>query len=145
MSALPDPLQYPTLHLITTLSRDPFRRALKTWLDAAPDADTIRAAAKKSPDRWAQGLTLLGKLAGYSEKLEMDLSGHVDVRRLSDLELDAKIAVLRSQIAQTGQQSRLTAIGPPPPRLAQSTEDDRMDDATGDGQTRSPAAPGAKA
>jgi hypothetical protein len=105
----PDPNQEArasdTLAEIRALSRAPFRRILTRYVDAAPDLVALAAQAEKYPDRWAQGLAIAGRLAGYTEKLEVDVTGDVThVHHLSDLELELRIHEL---------DARLKALGPP--------------------------------
>lgn len=77
------------------LSRDPFRDLLTRWLVNGPTAEQIAAQAAKYPDRWAQGAAILGRLAGFTERTEVEHSGEVHhVHHLSDAELDARIAAM---------------------------------------------------
>jgi len=114
----PDPTQEAraadTLAEIRALSRAPFRRILSRYVDAAPDLDALAAQAEKFPDRWAQGLAIAGRLAGYTEKLEVDVTGEVThLHQLSDLELEMRIHEL---------EGKLKALGPPPLALPPATE-----------------------
>jgi hypothetical protein len=109
----PDPAQEAraadTLAEIAALSRAPFRRILQRYADAAPSPEALATQAEKFPDRWAQGLAIAGRLAGYTEKLEIE--GTVDVHhlhRLSDMELEAELAALDAKLAALpGPQRRL--------------------------------------
>jgi hypothetical protein len=99
----PDPVREAhaaeTLAEIAALSRAPFRRILQLYAGAAPSPEALAAQAEKFPDRWAQGLAIAGRLAGYTEKLEIE--GSVDVHhlhRLSDMELEAEIAALEATL-----------------------------------------------
>ena len=99
----PDPAQEAraadTLAEIAALSRAPFRRILSRYVQAAPALEALAAQAEKFPDRWAQGLAISGRLAGYSEKLEIE--GSVDVHHLhhlSDLELELHIHELEAKL-----------------------------------------------
>jgi hypothetical protein len=88
-----------TLSEIAALSRAPFRRILSRYVEAAPNLDALAAQANRNPDRWAQGLAIAGRLAGYTEKLEIE--GTVDVHhlhRLSDMELDAELQALERKL-----------------------------------------------
>ena len=103
-----------TLSEIAALSRAPFRRILSRYVQAAPDLDALAAQANRNPDRWAQGLAIAGRLAGYTEKLEIE--GTVDVHhlhRLSDMELEAELAALDAKLA---------ALPDPQRRLPPATE-----------------------
>ena len=80
---------------LADLSRDPFRARLAEWLDAPHDRDAFAAWLKKAPDRWAQGLAILARLSGYSEKLEVQHSGSIaalvlELQGLSDAQLEAR-------------------------------------------------------
>lgn len=114
----PDPAQEAraadTLAEIAALSRAPFRRILQLYAGAAPSPEALAAQAEKFPDRWAQGLAIAGRLAGYTEKLEIE--GTIDVHhlhRLSDMELEAELAALDAKLA---------ALPPGPRRLPPATE-----------------------
>jgi len=98
-----------TLAEIGTLSRAPFRRILSRYVEAAPDLNALAAQDEKHPDRWAQGLAIVGRLAGYSERVEVE--GSLDVHhlhQLSDLELEARLQEL---------DAKLKALGPFPRSL----------------------------
>lgn len=72
------------------MSRQPFQEVLAEFLRCAPTASAILDAARKSPDRWTQALSILARLAGYHEKLEIE--GIARVTTMSDSEIDARIA-----------------------------------------------------
>lgn len=67
--------------------REPFIRALADFMECQPTMEAIMAFANKSPDRWAQAVTMLAKLAGYSEKIEIEENVNINVRTKSDAEL----------------------------------------------------------
>jgi hypothetical protein len=93
--------QMEDLGVLRTYSRDPFRKALAQWLKNGPSEDAILAQATKHPERWAQGLTMLGRLSGYTEKLEVDVAGEIHhLHQLSDLELEAELVRLQARLDQ---------------------------------------------
>src|SRR2546427_7006229 len=47
--------------------RAPFRRALQRVLGFRPTAEALQKFADKSPDKWAQAVTMLAGLAGGEE------------------------------------------------------------------------------
>jgi hypothetical protein len=118
----PDPAQEAaaaeTLAETAALSRAPFRRILSRYIQAAPDLEALAAQAERFPDCWAQGLAMAGRLAGYSEKLEID--GSVDIihrlHQLSDMELEAEILRLQAQLDALPRGPR--ALPPAPERPA---------------------------
>ncbi len=70
-------------------SREPFRQVLERFLAAAPDVDDIAQFAKRYPDRYAQGLVMLGKLSGYHERMQVDHEHRhlLEIHEMSDMEL----------------------------------------------------------
>src|SRR5262245_15463272 len=103
-----------TLAEIDALSRGPFRKLLSVYLQTAPDRESLIAQAQRNPDRWMQGLALLGRLAGFTEKLEVHASVDLHhVHHLSDAELDAEIARLDAQLTERPR---------PTPRLPPATD-----------------------
>ncbi len=76
---------------IDQLSREPFRDLLKRLLEAEPSVEAVQAYAERHPDRWGQLVTMIGKLAGYHERLEVESSHSVALRQLSDSELMGRL------------------------------------------------------
>ena len=66
----------------------PFRDALATFLEAAPEAEHVAAFGAKAPDRWAQAVTMLAKLSGYRDTVDV----HVTAQTLPDVELERLLA-----------------------------------------------------
>jgi hypothetical protein len=89
-----------TLAEIAALSRAPFRRLLSRFMQAGPSLEALADQADRYPDRWAQGLAIAGRLAGYSERLDVDVSGEIQhVHQLSDLALEAEIQELEARLS----------------------------------------------
>ena len=106
-----------TLGEIAALSRAPFRRVLSLYMQAAPNLDALAAQANRNPDRWAQGLAIAGRLAGYTEKLEIE--GSVDfhhLHRLSDMELEHELIQLQAQLDALPHGLKRLPPGPPASR-----------------------------
>ena len=72
-------------------SREPFREILETFLRAAPDADAIAEFAQRSPDRYAQALSMLGKLSGFTEKFQLNHSMEKSIAQMGDAELKVEL------------------------------------------------------
>lgn len=83
-------------------TRVPFRHVLARLLNLAPSDDAIGRIAEKNPDRWAQTLAIVGRLAGYSEKLEVEDSREMRLRKLSDMELEMRLAALEGAVEAPG-------------------------------------------
>jgi len=79
-------------------NREPFLDVLEKILGAAPTIQSIQAFANKYPDRWAQALTIVSKLYGFHEKLEIDQNVHVHVHEMSDADLMHKLEDMRKQM-----------------------------------------------
>src|SRR4029434_5500694 len=47
-------------------SREPFRELLDQWLANGPTDEQIQKIAAKTPDRWTQGLPVIGRLPGHT-------------------------------------------------------------------------------
>ncbi len=76
---------------VANLSRAPFRDLLMRLLEAEPDTESIREYATKHPDRWCQAISMIGKLSGYHERLEVANSHIVALAQLSDSELMGRL------------------------------------------------------
>ncbi len=76
---------------VANLSREPFRDLLMRLLEAEPDAEKVKAYAEKYPDKWGQLLSMIGRLAGYHERLEVANSHVVALAQLSDSELMGRL------------------------------------------------------
>ena len=88
---------------IDQLSRTPFRDLLKRLLEAEPSVEAVQAYAERHPDRWGQLVTMIGKLAGYHERLEVESSHSVALRQMSDSQLMAR---LQDGLEQLGVESQ---------------------------------------
>jgi hypothetical protein len=86
--------------------RDHFCNLLAKYLVAAPSVEAIRAFAQKHPDRWVHGLAMLARLAGYSDRLEIQTGLVPDLSHLSDAELELRVRALAAEILgpDTGQE-----------------------------------------
>jgi len=72
--------------------RTDFVHLLADFLKAKPSEDALRSYAEKFPDRFMQGMAIAGRLAGFTEKLEVKHSGTLaafveEISGLSDAEL----------------------------------------------------------
>ena len=51
--------------------------------------------AERNPDRWGQLLAIVARLAGYSDKLEVEATIQARISTMSDAELTAQIEALK--------------------------------------------------
>jgi hypothetical protein len=82
------------------LLRNPFRDELAKVLANSPNDEDLAAFAKKSPDRWGQLIAILGRLAGYSDKLEVSGSFEYNVNELSDAQVHSKREKLLAKLQE---------------------------------------------
>ena len=84
---------------LQALSREPFQEVLALCLQATPTPQRLREFAADYPDRWANMLAIMGRLAGFSDKVETtsrNLHVHA-VTALSDAELLSKLDMIRAE------------------------------------------------
>ncbi len=67
-------------------AREPFKRALQKVLGFPPTAERLQEFANKSPDRWAQAVSILAGLAGYEKGINVTVRTK-PVDQLTDQEL----------------------------------------------------------
>jgi len=90
---------------LRAFSREPFSVELARFLCASPDAKHLKEWAEKYPDKWANAVAALAKLAGYSEKIEIDRTGSIHhLESLSDAHLEQELQkafdAIRGLVAQ---------------------------------------------
>ncbi len=83
-------------------SREPFREILEIFLDAAPNAEEVAVAARRAPDRYVQAVTMLAKLGGYHEKMQVDHNHSHKVMALMQLSDSQLMARLQDGLEQLG-------------------------------------------
>ncbi len=76
---------------VANLSRAPFRDLLMRLLEAEPSVEAVQAYAERHPDRWGQLVTMIAKLSGFNERLEVETSHSVALAQLSDSELMGRL------------------------------------------------------
>ena len=76
---------------LDNLDRRAFQEIAELWLASHPSQGAIAALAEKNPDRWAQALAIVGRLRGFTEKVEANVSLSASISTLSDAELLARI------------------------------------------------------
>lgn len=96
-----------TLQRLQNLDREAFRLDLAKWLLGAPSMEQIAAYAAKNPDRWAQGLAVMARLSGYTERPEEapgSTSLFASITKISDADLLARLTDIDAKLgALTGQ------------------------------------------
>lgn len=68
--------------------RMPFLDLLATWIECAPDPESVIAFAEKHPDRYMYAVSQMGRLAGFTEKKEVEVDVQFHIRHMSDSQLE---------------------------------------------------------
>jgi len=87
-----------TFRELTKFQRTSFVRVLAELLECKPDIASLREFSKKSPDRWAQALSIVAALAGFTKDTGTTINIY-NVEKMSDVELARRIAELERTAA----------------------------------------------
>ena len=75
-------------------SREPFRELLEVFLNAAPTSEEVAEVARRAPDRFIQAVTMLAKLSGFHERMQVDHSHIImELGQLSDADLAERLQI----------------------------------------------------
>jgi hypothetical protein len=85
---------------IMNVCRSPFRAELSRILGCQPDEESIQAFAKKHVDRFYQSVAIMGRLAGFSDKLEVEGNLSMKLKQMSNMELLAEQEKIRREIKE---------------------------------------------
>tara|TARA_Y100000310_G_scaffold331518_2_gene405223 strand:+ start:45 stop:467 length:423 start_codon:yes stop_codon:yes gene_type:complete len=90
---------------LTSFSRQPFVEILSEMLQCIPTADALQEFADSHPDRWANAVNTMGKLAGYEQG--MDIEGNVlrDITKLGDAQLMQRLAEVEGKLKEMGEEA----------------------------------------
>lgn len=89
-------------------SRQPFIEILSEFISGIPTPEAIRAFAEDHPDRWANAVKTMANLAGYHDKLELEGNIALDVNKLGDAQLMARLDELGEKIDSMGIRTGIT-------------------------------------
>ena len=93
------PIDRDELHArVQALHRGPFRSALARLLEAEPDLESLVDFSKRHPDRWAQAMAILGRLAGYKDEVHTQQDIQITIATMADADLMDELTRLRAQI-----------------------------------------------
>ena len=83
-------------------SRAPFVEILAELVQGIPTPENIRIFAREHPDRWVNAIKTMANLAGYHDKLEIEGNIALDINKMGDAQLMAKLDELGEQIKSMG-------------------------------------------
>lgn len=95
-------------HKLRQYDRTPFLDVLADWLQAAPTGEAIRKWAEEKPHLFANALSTLGRLSGFAETKNINLSGSIDLTTMSDSQIEDRL-------------KELAALGTIPQKLIEGT------------------------
>ena len=100
---------------LTSYDRVAFIEQLAVELSSNKPSDAKRKAFnEKHPDRWLQGVAILARLAGFTDRTEsLNVSIIADLNALSDVELESRLISLTGELARIKQASDITAPSEP--------------------------------
>lgn len=83
-------------------SRGPFVEILVELIQAIPTPENLRAFAAEHPDKWVTATKTMANLAGYHDKLEVEGNISLDINKMGDAQLMARLDELGEQIKGMG-------------------------------------------
>lgn len=78
--------------------RQPFIDVLSAWLQCAPTPEEVMAFAAKKPDMYIKAVGDLARMAGFTDKREVDVSVSIRLDKLSDSQLEDRAKRLLEQL-----------------------------------------------
>jgi len=73
---------------LSRYDRQPFMDVLAAWLECAPEPEDVMTFARKKPDLYVNAVTSLARLAGFTEKREVEVNHTLRLGALSDSQLE---------------------------------------------------------
>jgi hypothetical protein len=75
------------LKSIQALDREPFKKVLADLLECMPDNESIKAFAKRFPDRYLSCLKSAAQLGGYQNEPDTQNNYFIQINNISDAEV----------------------------------------------------------
>ena len=96
---------------LNNFRRDPFQNELAKLLNNSPTPSAIQKFANKSPDRYWQSITQAARLAGFNEKIEVDVK-FKPLSSLADSELRNLLQGLSKQLNRIEDNTKYIDVSP---------------------------------
>lgn len=87
---------------LSTFSRQPFIEVLAEILQCIPTPDALQIFADEHPDRWANAVNTMSKLAGYEQGMDVDGNVLRDLTKLGDAQLIQRLAEVEDKLKELG-------------------------------------------
>lgn len=91
-------------------SRQPFVEILSELVQGIPTPENIREFAADHPDKWVNAIKTMANLAGYHDKLEIEGNIALDINKMGDAQLLAKLDELGMKIESMGIRTGITDL-----------------------------------
>lgn len=91
-------------------------------MECAPTAEEIQNFASQHPDRYITAMANLGKLGGFTEKQEIDHNININIRSMSDSQLEDKFNELKQRLIDSDNASEVVAYEEIPDAVPQDEE-----------------------
>jgi hypothetical protein len=88
---------------IGDMSRAPLQDLMAVLLQSCPTEMQLYEWAEAHPDKWVSAIAAMARLAGYSDKLEVDMTHTLNVGNISDADLLQRLQELRDRLQRDGQ------------------------------------------
>ena len=76
---------------LQSYDRSPFIDVLALYLECMPTVEALVDFADANPDKWASAIASIGKLAGFTEKKEVAVDINLNIKSMSDSQLEDRL------------------------------------------------------
>ena len=94
---------------LAVYGRAPFLEALVDLLEARPSPEAIKTLAEMRPDRWAQAVVMIARLAGYHDRRAVVENINILIHQMSDAQLLAELEKSEGELLDVIPKPALTA------------------------------------
>lgn len=83
---------------LSRYDRQPFMDVLAAWMECAPTPDEVLKFAAKKPDAYIKAVSDLARMAGYTDKREVEVNLNLKLGAMSDSQLEDRMRELASTL-----------------------------------------------
>ena len=114
---------------LSRYDRQPFMDVLAAWMECAPTAEEVLAFAAKKPDAYIKAVSDLARMAGYTDKREVEVNLNLKLGAMSDSQLEDRMRELANTLNMEL------------PQIDSGADDAQVIDITDNGEELSPPSP----
>lgn len=78
--------------------RAPFMDLLNKWIEHSPNEKDLKLLAEQKPHMYINAMASLARMAGFTEKKEINVTGSIDFHAMGDSQLEDELAKRLSDI-----------------------------------------------